>query len=63
MRTVSRNKMGGEKEVDNLKLHHQMYERRVRLLKQCEGLKDSDTDGASDPAPLDVEDSETEKGQ
>lgn len=58
MRTVGRNQKVGEREVDNLKLHHQMYERRVRLLKECDGQTDSDvTDGATDPAPLDVEDS------
>jgi hypothetical protein len=63
MKTVSRTKMVGGKEVDNLKLHHQMYERRIRLLKECEGLKDNDaSDGPNNTAP-DTDDSKARRDQ
>ncbi len=37
------------KKVDNMKLHRQMYERRLRLLKEHDGLTEGDADGAAEP--------------
>ena len=53
---------GARKEVDNLKLHRQMYERRLRLLKEREGLTDSEIeDTSNDPNLFDLEEVKTEK--
>ena len=46
MITTGREKNEGAK-VDNLELHRQMYERRLRLLKEHEGDDDL-ADGATD---------------
>lgn len=51
MTTATKNTPIGEKEVDNLKLHYQMYERRLRLLKEREGMTDNNArDGENGPS-------------
>jgi hypothetical protein len=48
MTTATRNTTCWQKEVDNLRLHQQMYERRLRLLKEREDFTDNnDKDGTN----------------
>jgi hypothetical protein len=64
MKTVSRNTWVGGKVVDNLKLHHQMYERRIQLLKECEGLIDNDVpDNRNEPTHFEVEETRRKKDE
>ena len=58
MRTAAA-KRDAVNEVDNLELHHQMYERRMRILKERETLPNYDPrDGVNDPEPQKEEDTE-----
>ena len=61
MRTANKtDTMRNEEKVDNLKLHRQMYERRLRLLKERDGLTDDDAaNQANDPSLFDVENKES----
>ena len=49
--------------VDRLKLHHQMYERRLRLLKERGGLTEKDAaDRANSPWLFDTDEQVAEAG-
>jgi hypothetical protein len=60
MNTANQKKNTKDQEMENLRLHRQMYERRVRLLKERGGLTEKDAaDQANDPYLFDVENTET----
>jgi hypothetical protein len=51
--TANQVKDAEDTKVDNLDLHRRMYERRLRLLKECGGLTEGEaTDRANDPSLL-----------
>ena len=53
----------GAREVDNLELHHQMYERRMRILKERETLPNYDPrDVVNDPELLKEEPADGNEG-
>jgi len=63
--TANDDRVVRNEESENLKLHRQMYERRLRLLRELDGLSERDiADQANDPSLLHVEETdpaETEK--
>jgi hypothetical protein len=60
MSTANQNTTTKDQEMENIRLHRQMYERRVRLLKERGGLTEKDAaDQANDPSLFDVETTET----
>jgi len=60
MKTANQEKKATPMSTERLKLHHEMYERRLRLLKEREGLSEKEAGDLANSPSFETEEQPTE---